>query len=357
MFGFRKNGLTSLPFLLPSASTRQRVREGRPRLETLEDRTAPAAGLLDPTFGQMGKVITDVGGDDRGSAMVRQADGKILVAGSTYNGDATRENFAVVRYTTSGVLDDTFGDRGKVITDLGGNDYGNALALQPDGKILVAGIMWNGDATGANFAVVRYTTSGVLDDTFGNDGKVVTDLSTFDSAYALALEPNGKILVAGYTRNNDRTGYNFALVRYFGWEVRPPVLRGQARQVTHVLGHTQVFRRVVSDWAYSPEELPLHYELIGAIPAGVTLSAHQQVLTYQRPANFHGDVQIRFRISDWVHQTQVVTVTLKERRVPVIPVAPVPLSPLEAALDQLRALATQLSARLGSLIPNTWPPR
>src|SRR5262245_721285 len=84
----------------------------RPRLEVLEDRTAPAAGDLDPTFGNGGKVITDFANgsgfnSDGASAVAVQSDGKIVVAGGS-DGD-----FALARYTSAGFLDPTFGSGGR----------------------------------------------------------------------------------------------------------------------------------------------------------------------------------------------------------------------------------------------------
>jgi uncharacterized delta-60 repeat protein len=163
-------------------------------------------GSPDGFFGDDGIVTTGIsGGDARANSVVLQSDGKIVVAGTNGNDD-----FAVVRYTTAGVLDTTFGrivsgtGTGIVTTDIDDEDEANSVVLQSDGKIVVAGVA-DGD-----FAVVRYTTAGVLDTTFGGgDGKVTTDITGADSANSVVLQSDGKIVVAGYADDND-----FAVVRY-----------------------------------------------------------------------------------------------------------------------------------------------
>lgn len=154
-------------------------------------------GTLDTTFGSNGKVITDINSQsmDKSSALKLQSDGKILVAGTTRTG--TNHDFVVVRYTSTGVLDTTFGNNGKVITDIGSATWDEAysLQIQSDGKILVAGI--SNLSGNQDFTLLRYTTEGVLDTTFGANGKVITNIGANDYAYAMQIQSDGKILVAG----------------------------------------------------------------------------------------------------------------------------------------------------------------
>src|SRR5262245_12185892 len=92
---------------------------------------------------------------------------------------------------TPGELDPSFGGDGKVTTDFNIGGYGDTafgMALQPDGKILVVGVSNN------NFAVVRYRTDGSLDPNFDGDGKVITDVGSYEIAYRVALQPDGKII-------------------------------------------------------------------------------------------------------------------------------------------------------------------
>ncbi len=147
--------------------------------------------------------------------MALQSDGKIVVGGST-DDPAQGDNFAIVRYTADGKLDTAFGDGGKVSTDFGGkSDVANAIAVQPDSRIVAVGTS-HGTSTGDNIAIARYTAIGQLDTAFGDGGKVSSDLgSPSDRANAMALQSDGKIVVAGVTSDATQ-GYNVAIVRYHG---------------------------------------------------------------------------------------------------------------------------------------------
>ena len=167
-------------------------------------------GSLDTSFGTGGKVTTAVGSsNDTGRSVVMQSDGKIIVVGSSEN--STDTDFAVVRYNTNGSLDTTFSSDGKVTTAIGsGNDGANSVVLQSDGKIVVAGVSFE---TFEVFAVVRYTSTGSEDATFSGDGKVTTAVgSSQDQARSVVLQSDGKIVAAGFSDNG--SNYDFAVVRY-----------------------------------------------------------------------------------------------------------------------------------------------
>jgi uncharacterized delta-60 repeat protein len=168
-------------------------------------------GSLDNSFDSDGKVTTAIGSsNDIGNSIVIQSDGKIVVTGSSYNG--SNSDFALVRYNADGSLDNTFDSDGKVTTTIGsGNDYGASVAIQSDGKIVVAGSSFNG--SNYDFALVRYDTDGSLDNTFDSDGKVTTAIgSGDDKGSSVAKQSDGKIMVAGLTYNG--SDFDFALVRY-----------------------------------------------------------------------------------------------------------------------------------------------
>ncbi len=170
-----------------------------------------APGDLDPSFGIDGKLITSLAGNDVGTGVAVQADGKILVVGSSTDGNP--DNFAVVRYLTTGALDPDFGTAGKVTTDVGGStDYGLRAAVQPlDQKIVVVGQVFNG--SDYDFGVVRYEITGALDTTFGTGGKVITPIGNGnDSPFAAAVQTDGKIVVAGTYAGPG--GNDFVVVRY-----------------------------------------------------------------------------------------------------------------------------------------------
>jgi uncharacterized delta-60 repeat protein len=158
-------------------------------------------GTLDAGFGNGGKVVTSVGpgrASDEAYAVAVQPDGRIVVAGATDNG-ASKLDFALVRYLPDGALDTGFGSGGKVVTTFGADtDRAYALVLQADGKIVVGGDTYSGAATGVDFALARYNADGTLDGGFGNGGTVVSAIrqhAARESVYALALQP-----VAGETR-------------------------------------------------------------------------------------------------------------------------------------------------------------
>lgn len=159
-------------------------------------------GAFDNTFDTDGKLTMPVGTlDDRGYALVLQPDGKIVVAGSASRAIAngSGSDFVLLRFNTNGALDSTFDGDGKVITffsTLGGEV--NALALQPDGKIVAAGYYWNG--SDYDYALARYNTNGSLDNNFDGDGTLVMTVapgSGSEMAHAVALQPDGKIVFAG----------------------------------------------------------------------------------------------------------------------------------------------------------------
>ena len=162
-------------------------------------------GSLDTGFGSNGKVTTDIANDDDyGNSVAIQADGKIVVAG--YGRISSNNDIVVVRYNTDGTLDLSFDSDGVVTTPIGNSsDYAFAVAIQPDGKIVVAG-------SSAAFVVVRYNTDGSLDNTFDQDGKATVAIGNSSEALSIAMQPDGKIVLAGYSSASGVI--NFAVARY-----------------------------------------------------------------------------------------------------------------------------------------------
>jgi uncharacterized delta-60 repeat protein len=170
-------------------------------------------GIPDPSFGINGQVITDInGGRDFAYAVTLHPDQKIVVAGAAQDGADGDYDFALARYTFSGGLDTSFSSDGKVTMDFnGGDDYAYGVTLQPDGKVIAAGYASNG--LNFDFAVARCRTNGSLDTSFAGDGRIVTDLAGGDdTGLAVVLQADGKIVVAGNAYNGGNT--DFALVRY-----------------------------------------------------------------------------------------------------------------------------------------------
>jgi uncharacterized delta-60 repeat protein len=168
-----------------------------------------APGDLDTTFGGDGKVTTNfTRGFDAANAVAIQADGKIVAAGVATDG----RRFALARNNPDGTLDTTFGDRGKVTTNFTAeNDVAKGVAIQTDGKIVVAGQA----GKGPRFVLARYTSDGSLDSSFSGDGKVSTSFATKggDAASAVAIQADGKIVAAG-TAHTNCTCEKFAVARY-----------------------------------------------------------------------------------------------------------------------------------------------
>jgi serralysin len=167
-------------------------------------------GSADFSFGiiGLGRVITQISvNNDSGSAVVIQPDGKIVVAGTSSN------NFALLRYTPTGKLDTSFDGDGILTTDFsGGSDTGRAVALQPDGKIIVAGTTY---AASNDFALARYNSDGSLDTTFDGNGLLVTDINSgsSDDIFNIVLQPDGKIVAVGRVEREGGLD-DFAMARY-----------------------------------------------------------------------------------------------------------------------------------------------
>ncbi len=172
---------------------------------------------MDNSFDGDGKQTTDFNGsDDIANSLAIQTDGKIVVAGQAYNPNTDNTDFALARYNSNGSLDNSFDGDGKLTGFyLAGNTRFTAIAIQTDGKIVVAGQAFNPNTGNYDFALARYNSNGSLDNSFDGDGKLTTDfIGSDDYAYSLAIQTDGKIVVAGQTYNPNTGNYDFALARY-----------------------------------------------------------------------------------------------------------------------------------------------
>jgi uncharacterized delta-60 repeat protein len=179
-----------------------------------------APGDLDPTFGSAGQVLTDVPVPfccEEGNAIAIQPDGRIVIAGSVFdssNTQAADNDFALARYTPDGQLDASFGNGGLVVTKFFTNssDQAKSIAIQSDGKIVVAGVTQTGGTS--YMAIARYLPNGQLDTTFHSDGKADLEFGNRSSeAWAVAIQSDGRIVVAGRAWDNFTGDSDFALSR------------------------------------------------------------------------------------------------------------------------------------------------
>jgi uncharacterized delta-60 repeat protein len=180
-----------------------------------------SSGTLDGSFGKGGKVVFDFFGSfDQANGAVLQPDGKIIVVGSASYDSANRDiGFALARFNTDGGIDFGFGTGGKQISDFfGAGAKANGVVLQPDGKFVVAGTA-SDNATrpvATDIALARYNSDGSLDSAFGIGGQTAIPFpdSATEQGNAVALLPDGKIIVAGTAFKTFATPPDFALVRY-----------------------------------------------------------------------------------------------------------------------------------------------
>ncbi|MFD8975614.1 calcium-binding protein [Streptomyces sp. NPDC059593] len=170
-------------------------------------------GTLDTGFSGDGMVSADFGATEFGHAVAVQPDGRILAAGSGGAG------FALLRYNADGSPDAGFGTGGRTsVAFPGDGGIAYAMALQQNGKIVLAGRADDPNSAEANdFGVARFHPNGTVDTGFGGDGFVVTGFGDFEEARAVLVQPDGKIVAAGYG-----AGFAFALARYQGGDATPP---------------------------------------------------------------------------------------------------------------------------------------
>jgi uncharacterized delta-60 repeat protein len=204
-----------------------------------------APGDLDPTFSGDGKQTTDFLGYSSARATALQPNGKIVAVGAD---TVPRSYFAIARYRPNGALDPTFSGDGKQRTGFDpGYAVANAVALQPNGKIVAVGTA--DTANGTNIALARYNPDGSLDTSFSGDGKQRTNLGRYGEAHGVALQADGKIVVVGRTCVTDPSGscsaFNFAVVRYNPNGSLDTSFSGDGKQTTDFGGYLDIARAVV----------------------------------------------------------------------------------------------------------------
>lgn len=189
-------------FIIPRTSINRRTshdvnsKRADDQINQFGDRRLLAAGILDPTFGDDGLVSTDFGSTFEGAfAVALQKDGKAVAVGHS-TGTYGAAVFAVARYNVDATLDTGFGVGGRGTTNFSTDNFdvwsniANSVAIQADGKIVVAG---ESEDECPRFALARYNSDGSLDNTFGTDGKVTTDFGGSESASGVVVQPDGRV--------------------------------------------------------------------------------------------------------------------------------------------------------------------
>lgn len=175
-----------------------------------------ANGTPDNTFGGDGEVTTSVGNLEQVALDLKvQPDGKIVMAGYVQNPATGRLDFAVLRYNANGTLDNSFSGDGIVTTPVGDDKaIANGLLIQPDGKIVATGFCTQNGWR--KYAALRFNTDGTPDPGFSGDGVAIVSVTDWsDAAYGSALQPDGKIILVGYSgyNPNSSTEQNFTAIR------------------------------------------------------------------------------------------------------------------------------------------------
>jgi uncharacterized delta-60 repeat protein len=198
-------------------------------------------GTLDDSFDGDGIAMTQIGtSTDVAYDVTLQPNGRIVAVGSSHNGTDT--DFAAVRYHTNGSLDMSFDGDGKATTAIAsGDDDAASVAIQPDGKIILAG---TGTFTGPRFAMIRYNTNGTLDNSFGSFGRVATEVGVVSRGFGMALQPDGKIVVGGVAAVS-QTEIDMALLRYLTNGFPDNSFSGDG-QVTTAIGLASEFGHAVA---------------------------------------------------------------------------------------------------------------
>ena len=197
-------------------------------------------GVVDTTFDTDGKQTIDFTYDDRATAVVVQPDSKIVVVGSSDGGSS---DFALARLNPDGSPDTTFSADGKFTVSFSGADFAQAVALQLDGKIVVAGYTNSGGGLGANdFAIARVNPDGTLDTTFDGDGRQNVDFTYDDRAMGIAIRNDGKIIVAGFS---DGGTADFAVARLNTNGSLDATFSGDGRHEIDFIGVSAEFGRAV----------------------------------------------------------------------------------------------------------------
>jgi len=260
-----------------------------------------ATGALDTSFGGGDGIVTTSIGPflDQARSILQQPDGRVVIAG--VGTVFPNSNFALARYNADGSPDTTFGTNGVVTTAVGtGPSSGTSVALQADGKLLVAGSTTTTNVANNDFAIVRYNQNGSVDTTFGTNGIVVTSIGPgIDTPNAISVQADGKIVVGGSALSATGTTFDFALARYNADGSLDATFRAEER-VTANEGAAFSYT-VPADRFADPDGDALTLSATqtdgGDLPAWLTFDAGTRTLSGTAPAG-SADVHVRVTATD-----------------------------------------------------------
>jgi uncharacterized delta-60 repeat protein len=296
-------------------------------------------GNLDQAFGDGGTVAVDFGlNNDFFPNMALQIDGKFLIAGTT-NGD-----IGAARLNHDGTLDPDFGTAGKVVTDLGA-EVGTAspsrslgLALQPNGKFVLGGseVTFDPIAFTNTFRtlLIRYDADGSLDPSFGQAGVVLGPISSAVSGIAsVAIDQSRRIVVAG-TQSQQSTGYDAFVVRYVG-NTAPVAFDAE---LSLPEGVAVIDPNLVAD--VDGDFLSL---IVVDPPLHGTLAFDGSNVTYQPAPNYNGPDSFTYKVNDGILDSNMAIVEID-----VLPVNEFPTPfPQDVELDEGDSYSGSLTAEDG----------
>jgi uncharacterized delta-60 repeat protein len=232
-------------------------------------------GVLDPSFGGTGVVRPRFAtNDDLVQAIAVQPDGKVVAAGSVVSPDT---NIAIARYNADGSLDPSFGQGGKVVMGFasGSRERALALAIAGDGKLVVGGAARGPGLPQGNFLVARYNGDGSLDTSFGDGGKTITDFGALGEAHAVAIDSSGRVVAVGGTFSiaggSGSWGKAFVSARY-GPDGRLDTTFGGGKVSTDF--GSSVYGSLATDVAIQPDGKIVSAGWVGVGNARATLVRH-----------------------------------------------------------------------------------
>jgi len=166
-------------------------------------------GSLDASFGIGGLAYPDLGLETQVFSMAIQSDGKFVLVGAAIT--SSQNNFALARYNANGTVDTGFGTNGLKVVVFGGQSSANAVAIQPDGKIIVVGQRSVNASANSNGIIMRFLPDGTIDSSYGSSGSTIHTYLASQSLAAVALQADGKIIAAGTGHNGSSFFHGFAV--------------------------------------------------------------------------------------------------------------------------------------------------